>query len=117
MVKKYDIVLVQLEPTRGAEKRGIRPCLVLQNNLANASHLQTVTLAPLTAHVRNFSSMQKVEPNAGNGLEKDSGVDLSQIRTVDRGRIHKTIGHLEPLYYSSINEKITDFLDLRDEYL
>ena len=117
MVKKYDIVLVKLDPTTGAEKRGTRPCLVLQNNIVNVSKLQTVTLAPLTSHNRDFPSMQLVTPSAINGIKEDSSVDLSQIRTVDRNRIIKTIGCLEPKYYVAVSIKINDFLDLDDKYL
>ncbi len=117
MVKKYDIVLVKLDPTTGAEKRGTRPCLVLQNNITNASKLQTVTLAPFTTHNRDFPSMQLVTPSVINGIKEGSSVDLSQIRTVDRNRILKTIGRLESKYFVAISIKINDFLDLSDKYL
>ncbi len=117
MVKKYEVVIVDLNPIRGAEKRGVRPCIILQNNPVNKSKLQTVTLAPITKHVRAFRSMLSITSSKENGLDIDSAVDLSQIRTVDKSRIHKTIGHLEPKYYEDISEKISNFLDLRDEYL
>ena len=117
MVKKYDIVLVNLEPTKGAEKRGLRPCIVVQNNPANDSQLQTVTVAPITSKIRKFLSMQFVAHSAKNGLKVDSCIDLSQLRTIDKGRIQKLIGALEFQYWSAVNEKITNFLDLRNEYI
>jgi len=117
MVKKYEIIFVNLNPVRGAEKRGLRPCLVLQNNPANRSRLQTVTVAPITKHTRNFQSMLSISATPSNGLKLDSAVDLSQIRTIDTSRIDKTLGFLEPKYYKEISEKIINFLDLRDEYL
>ena len=117
MVKKYDIVLVNLQPTKGAEKRGIRPCVVVQNNPVNESQLQTVTVAPITSQIRKFLSMQFVVHSSENGLKVDSCIDLSQLRTVDKGRIRKLIGELESQYWSAVNEKITNFLDLRNEYI
>ena len=115
-MKKYDIVLVNLNPTRGAEKQGIRPCVVLQNNIANQSRLQTVTIAPITYQIRGVPSMLSVVASKKCGLKIDSCIDFSQMRTLDRGRISKTIGQLESRYYSDVREKITQFLDLFDEY-
>ncbi|MBI5140061.1 MAG: type II toxin-antitoxin system PemK/MazF family toxin [Candidatus Vogelbacteria bacterium] len=117
MVKKYDIVLINLDPSKGAEKRGLRPCLILQNDLANASRLQTVTVAPFTKHMRNAPSMQAVKASKDNGMTIDSSLDLSQIRTIDKDRITKIIGRLEVQYWSDTNDKIINFLDLRNEYL
>ena len=116
-LNKYDIVLMDLNPTRGAEKRGVRPCVILQNNPKNHSDLQTVTLAPMTTKLRTYSSMEQITPSIANGLDKESCVDLSQIRTVDKNRHKGTLGHLEEKYYKDISEKIANFLDLREEYL
>ena len=76
-----------------------------------------MVLAPLTGTPRDVPSAVWVKASRENCLQTDSRIEISQIRTVDKGRIQKVIGHLKPNYYSSINEKISDFLDLRDEYL
>jgi len=65
-VKKYDILLVDLNPSRGAEKRGVRPCVVLQNNLANKSRLQTVTIAPITKRLRSAPPTLLIIPSLIN---------------------------------------------------
>ena len=88
-MKKYDIVLVNLKPTRGAEKQGIRPCVVLQNNIANQSRLQTVTIAPITSQIRGVPSMLSVVASKKCGLKIDSCIDFSQMRTLDRGEFQK----------------------------
>jgi len=117
MLRKYDIVLVDLEPALGAEKRGVRPCVILQNNLVNQSQIQTVTLAPLTKTARDVPSALWIIATDFNGLQADSRIEVSQLRTVDRGRIHKTIGQLESKYYLDLSQKISNFIDLNDEYI
>jgi len=116
MVKKYDIVLVNLEPARGAEKRGVRPCLIVQNNPVNRSQIQTVIVVPFTSTSKKVPSAVWVVSNEINGLVSDSRIEISQIRSVDKGRIGKKLGHLEFEYFSQISKKISNFLDLEDEF-
>lgn len=117
MVKKYDIVVVNLDPAQGAEKRGVRPAIVIQNNKVNQSTIQTVIIAPLTNTPKDVPSAVWVTASKENGLKNDSRIEISQLRMIDRSRIGKTLGTLEAKYYEDISEKITNFLDLRDEYL
>ena len=117
MVKKYDIYFANLDPVRGAEKRGGRPCLVIQNNLINRSRIQTVVVIPFTSKPKNVPSAIWVIASIENGLKSGSRLEISQIRTIDRGRMGGFLGHLESKYHSEINEKISEFLDLRDEFL
>ena len=51
-MKKYDIVLANLDPTKGSEQKGTRPCLVLQNNVVNASRIKTVVVIPFTTSIK-----------------------------------------------------------------
>lgn len=115
-MRKYDIVLVNLNPTKGSEQKGIRPCLVLQNNLANASKIATVAIAPITSTIKNFPSSIIVKSNSKNKLQKDSRIELSQIRTIDKTRIIKKIGILDNSYKKELCEKLVLFFDLTDEF-
>ncbi|MFA6006287.1 MAG: type II toxin-antitoxin system PemK/MazF family toxin [Candidatus Paceibacterota bacterium] len=117
MVKKYDIVVVNFDPARGAEKRGVRPALILQNNKVNQSKIETVIVVPLTNTPKDVPSAVWIIASKENGLKSDSRLEISQLRMIDRRRISKTLGTLEPKYYKDISEKVTNFLDLNDEYL
>ena len=115
-LRKYDIVWLNLNPTKGSEQQGFRPCLVLQNNLANQSHLPTVCIAIFTSNLKSTPAGVLVKKSAVNGLKTDSRLELSQIRTIDKDRIKKKIGALESIYYPELRCKLSDFLDINDEF-
>ena len=84
---KYDIILVDLDKTKGSEQKGIRPCLVLQNNLANSSRISTVTVAPITSNIRQYPYSIIIKASPKNKLKQEySRIELSQIRTIDKTR-------------------------------
>ena len=113
-MKKYDIVIVNLNPTSGSEQQGVRPCLVLQNNIANSSKLQTVTIAPFTSNIKLYPASIIVEPSAENKLKSPSRLELSQIRTIDKHRILMESGVLDEKYRHQVQEKLIDFFDVDD---
>ena len=112
-VKKYDIVLVNLNPTRGSEQRGIRPCLVLQNNEAN-KRSQTTVIAIFSSVIKYFPHTMVVDPTRHNGLKKKSRLDLLQIRTIDRHRVIKKLGMLDASYRAELRERFEVSFDLED---
>lgn len=87
-VKRGDVYLIDLSPTRGREIRKTRPCVVVSPDELNA-HLQTYIVAPLTAggHRYPFRVLCRFGGKAGH-------VILDQIRTVDRGRLVRRRGKL-----------------------
>jgi len=94
--KQFDIVQVDLEPTKGSEQRGIRPCLIIEtNSLAGLG--QTVLVAPFTTKrlEKIYPYEVCVEPAKGNGLKQTSKVKLNQIRVIDKTRISKSLGSIE----------------------
>jgi mRNA interferase MazF len=105
---------VNLNPTKGSEQRGRRPCAVLQNNIANNSRLQTVCIAPLTTSLKNSPTGIIITANHTNNLTEDSRLELSQIRTIDRSRLIQKIGNIESFYHQEINQNLFDFFDLKD---
>ena len=68
-MKKYDIVYVELDPTKGSEQHGTRPCIILQNNLANRFGSTTV-IATLTTTLKKYPHTLIVEASKENGLNK-----------------------------------------------
>ena len=87
---QYDVVLVNLDPTMGSEMRKTRPCVVLSPDELNR-HLQTVTIAPMTTTGKPYPTRVKVRQDRKNGW-----VVVDQIRTIDRARIVRVLGHLAP---------------------
>ena len=87
-VKQYEIVLVNLEPTRGSEIQKTRPCLVISPDEIN-DNLRTVTVAPMTTKSKDYPTRVQVEHQ-----EKTGWVVLEQIRTIDKARIIKVYGKI-----------------------
>lgn len=87
---QYDIVLVNLDLTMGSEMRKTRPCVVISPDEMNR-YLQTVVIAPMTTVSRPYPSRVPIEHNNKNGW-----ISLDQVRTIDRMRVIKQIGELDP---------------------
>ena len=88
MVNRFDVHLVQLEPTRGSEIRKTRPCLVISPDEMHS--LRTVIIAPMTTKGRAYPSRVPVEFQGKHGF-----IVLDQIRTVDRERLVKKLGQID----------------------
>jgi mRNA interferase MazF len=90
MVKRFDVYLINLDPTLGKEIQKTRPCLIISPNEMN-QHLSTVIIAPMTSKGRNYPSRIdcKFQGKAGQ-------IVLDQIRTVDKIRLTKRLGKLTP---------------------
>lgn len=113
--QKYDIILVDLNPTKGSEQSGKRPCVVLQNNIANASKLKTVTIAPLSSSIKDYPTSVCIQPTKINNLSVASRAELSQIRTIDESRIVHVIGALDKKNIEEFRGKLILFFDIYDE--
>jgi mRNA interferase MazF len=87
--KKWMVVLVNLDPTKGAEIKKTRPCLIISPDVAN-QHLLTVLVAPLTSTIRNIPTRLKINFNSMEGE-----VCFDQIKAVDTSRIIKILGSLD----------------------
>lgn len=87
---QYDIVLVNLDPTVGAEIKKTRPCVILSPDEMNHK-IKTLIVAPMTSKSRNFPSRVKIH--------NSSFIILDQIKTIDKKRILK---HLDVLDKKSI---------------
>jgi len=111
MYQRLGIWWVNLNPTKGAETRKKRPCLIVQSNLLNTSS-RTLLVAPILPHHRDWPFVVNVTPSRKNNLDKDRHINLKQIRAVDVSRIDNQLGVLEEKYTDQINEAIKIVLGL-----
>ena len=112
-IEKYDILLVNLNPTKGSEQKGERPCLVVQNNGAN-EFSKTTVICPISTVIKKYPHTLIVSASKNNGLKKESRIDILQIRTIDKTRIVKKIGTLDEQYKKTLRNKIGISFDLDD---
>lgn len=105
-IRRGDLFSVSLDPVRGSEQGGTRPVLVIQNDIGNR-YASTVIVAPLTTKIfpKPYPTNVHLLQGAG-GLRADSTVLLSQIRTIDRRRLGRKIGHLTPEAMLLVSEAV-----------
>jgi len=89
LYKKWEIVLVDLNPTKSAEIAKIRPCLIVSPNTVNTA-LSTVIVIPLTSTVKNYPTRLST-----NYKGKTGALAFDQIKTIDKRRIIKKDGELD----------------------
>jgi mRNA interferase MazF len=87
-INQYQIILVNLDPTIGSEIQKTRPCVVLSPNEMN-KYLNTIVIAPMTTSSKKYPTRVEIKHDNKTGY-----VVLDQIRTVDKRRIIKILGHL-----------------------
>lgn len=104
MVRRGDIYYADLSPVVGSEQGGVRPVLVVQNDIGN-KYSPTVIVAAITAQIHKGKLPTHVEISASEyGLPKDSVILLEQIRTIDKKRLKEKIGYLSPEMMEKVNE-------------
>ena len=111
MTRRGDIWLVDLDPTIGHEINKTRPAVIIQNDIHNEYSKLTI-IAPLTS--KNTSSIYPTEvliPKE-QGVETDSKILLSQIRTVDKRRLVRRVGRINSETQAQIDEAIRISLGL-----
>ncbi|MFZ7134610.1 MAG: type II toxin-antitoxin system PemK/MazF family toxin [Eubacteriales bacterium] len=105
-VKRGDVYYADLSPVIGSEQGGIRPVLVLQNNVGN-KYSPTIIVSAITSQVNKSKLPTHIEINAADfGLSKDSVVLLEQIRTIDKKRLRERIGHLNEEVMDQVNDAL-----------
>lgn len=102
-IKKGDLYYADLRPAVGSEQSGIRPILVIQNNIGNR-YSPTVIVAAVTSQPGKRSLPTHIVLGRGNGLHQNSVVLLEQVRTIDRSRLRDYIGHLDELVMRAVDQ-------------
>ncbi len=107
IVKRGDIFYADLSPVVGSEQGGVRPVLVVQNDVGN-KYSPTVIAAAITSRINKAKLPTHIEIEAAQyGLQKDSVVLLEQIRTIDKKRLREKIGRLDELQMVKVNDAIS----------
>ena len=106
MVKRGEIYYADLSPVVGSEQGGVRPILVIQNDIGN-KYSPTVIAAAITSKLNKAKLPTHIELSASEyGLEKDSVVLLEQIRTIDKQRLKTKISALSELKMQQVNHAL-----------
>ena len=106
-IHRGDIYYAELSPVVGSEQGGIRPVLIVQNDVGN-KHSPTVIAAAITSQREKAKLPTHIEiPKTGCGLAKDSVVLLEQIRTIDKRRLKEKMGELDPAAMTKINDALS----------
>ena len=107
IVKRGDIYYADLSPVVGSEQGGIRPVLIVQNDVGN-KYSPTVIAAAITSQINKAKMPTHIELAAKEyGLNKDSVILLEQIRTIDKKRLREKIGHLDESLMSTVNDALS----------
>ena len=114
IVKRGDIYYADLSPVIGSEQGGVRPVLVVQNDIGN-KYSPTVIAAAITSQINKAKLPTHIELSANEfGLPKDSVVLLEQIRTLDKRRLKEKIGALTPTTMQKVNVALMISLGFND---
>ena len=106
-VKRGDIYYADLSPVIGSEQGGLRPVLIVQNDVGNR-YSPTVIAAAITSQINKTKLPTHIELHAENfGLAKNSVILLEQIRTIDKRRLKEKIGHLDDHLMDKVNDAIS----------
>jgi len=108
--RRGEVWLVNFNPGRGSEQKGIRPALVIQNDTGNI-HAATTIVAAITTTIKQFP-VTVVLPTGEGGLKQSSMVNLAQMLTLDKRRLQKRLGNLSGPTIQRVNEAIRVSLDV-----
>ncbi len=111
-MKRGDIYYADLRPVVGSEQGGVRPVLIVQNDVGNR-HSPTVICAAITSKMNKAKLPTHIELNAGRyDMVKDSVVLLEQLRTIDKKRLKDKVCHLDEDIMRQVNQGLMVSLEL-----
>ena len=111
-VKRGDIFYADLSPVVGSEQGGLRPVLIVQNDVGNR-HSPTVICAAITSKMNKAKLPTHIELNAMMyDMDKDSVVLLEQLRTIDKKRLKDKVCHLDGEIMEKVNRALKISLEL-----
>ena len=106
-IKKGDLYFADLSPVTGSEQGGVRPVLVVQNDVGN-KYSPTIIVAAITSKRNKADLPTHVAIDAdGNGLSKNSVILLEQLRTIDKRRLKERIGTIDKTRLPEVNEALS----------
>lgn len=113
LIRRGEIYLTSFDPSVGREIRKTRPALIIQNDIGNAYSSLTI-VAAITSKISPVPYPVEVitSPTKQNGLRTNSSIRLDQIRAIDKLRLIKRLGTIDPLTMQKVNEAIKISLGL-----
>ena len=102
VIRRFEVFLVNLDPTIGSEIQKTRPCLVISPDEMN-QHLRTAIVAPMTTHGKQYPSRIPCTFRSKSGF-----VVLDQIRTVDKSRLVQRLGRLDRKAAKQVLERLAE---------
>lgn len=111
-MKRGDIYYADLRPVIGSEQGGVRPVLIIQNDIGN-KHSPTVICAAITSKMNKAKLPTHIELNANKyDMVKDSVILLEQLRTIDKKRLKDRVCHLDKEIMKEVNTGLMVSLEL-----
>ena len=112
IIRRGDIYYADLRPVVGSEQGGVRPVLIIQNDVGN-KHSPTVICAAITSRMNKAKLPTHVEFSARDcDMMKDSVILLEQLRTIDKQRLREKICHLDGDLLDQVNDALKVSLEL-----
>ena len=112
VIRRGDIFYADLRPVVGSEQGGVRPVLIIQNDVGNR-HSPTVICAAITSQMNKAKLPTHVELDSQKyALVKDSVVLLEQLRTIDKRRLKDKVCHLDQAMLDKVNHALEISLEL-----
>ena len=112
VIKRGDIFYADLRPVVGSEQGGIRPVLIIQNDIGN-KHSPTVICAAITSRMNKAKLPTHIEIDASSyDLVRDSVILLEQLRTIDKRRLKDKVCHLDQEILDQVNQALKISLEL-----
>ncbi len=107
LIKRGEIYYADLSPVVGSEQGGVRPVLIVQNDVGN-KYSPTVIAAAITSQRDKANLPTHIEVDAANcGLTKNSVVLLEQVRTIDKRRLREKMGSLDTSDMGKVNHALS----------
>lgn len=111
-MRRGDIYYADLRPVVGSEQGGIRPVLIVQNDVGNR-HSPTIICAAITSKMNKAKLPTHIELSAGKyDMVKDSVILLEQLRTIDKQRLKDKVCHLDDDIMQQVNKGLMVSLEL-----
>ena len=111
-MRRGDIYYADLRPVVGSEQGGIRPVLIVQNDVGNR-HSPTIICAAITSKMNKAKLPTHIELSAGKyDMVKDSVILLEQLRTIDKQRLKDKVCHLDDDIMGTVNQALKISLSL-----
>jgi len=112
VIKRSDIFYADLSPVVGSEQSGVRPVLIIQNDIGN-KYSPTVVVAAITSRINKAKMPTHIEISTENsGLARDSVILAEQIRTIDKIRLRERIASLDEELMDKVDQAIKISLGL-----